>query len=87
MSAAQGELLGKAAGSVKPGGALVYATCSMFTRENETVVRAFLDSHADFRPEPVPHPLTGAPTGGMVRIWPWEGDCDAMFASRLRRLG
>lgn len=85
MAAMQAGILRSAASGVKPGGALVYATCSMFRRENEDIVRAFLAETPQFRLEPFPHPLTGAASPGMVCILPWEGDCDAMFAARMRR--
>lgn len=79
-------ILTAAAGAVKPGGVLVYATCSLFRAENEGVVAAFLAARPEFALEPVPHPLTGAPTDGQVMTWPWDGDCDAMFTARFRRL-
>jgi 16S rRNA (cytosine967-C5)-methyltransferase len=85
LAATQLQILQAAATGVKPGGVLVYATCSLFRRENEEVVRAFADSAPEFELEPFVHPLTGAPTPGFVQFWPWEGDCDAMFAARFRR--
>jgi 16S rRNA (cytosine967-C5)-methyltransferase len=81
----QAKLLRAAAAGVKPGGVLVYATCSLFDRENRQIVEEFLCERPEFRLEPVTHPLTGAPTDGLVEIWPWDGDCDAMFAARMRR--
>ena len=85
MAELQQTLLNGAADGVRPGGALIYATCSLFVRENEYVVHRFLQQHPRFRLEPFAHPLTGTPTRGTVQIWPWEGDCDAMFAARMRR--
>ena len=85
LTETQLHILQAAASGVKPGGVLVYATCSFFKRENEGVVRAFAASAPEFELEPFDHPLTGAPTPGFVQIWPWEGDCDAMFAARFRR--
>lgn len=81
----QARLLENAAGTVRPGGTLVYATCSLFRLENEDVVHGFLAGHPEFSLEPFAHPLTGAPVPGTLMIWPWDGDCDAMFAARLRR--
>lgn len=78
-------ILRDAAAAVRRGGSLVYATCSMFERENGGVVREFLSQSREFALEPFDHPLTGIPCDGMARIWPWEGDCDAMFAARMRR--
>lgn len=78
-------LLTHAATAVRPGGVLVYATCSMFRRENRQVVEAFLGAETGFVLEPFAHPLGGLQTDGTLQTWPWDGDCDAMFAARLRR--
>ncbi len=85
LAALQLEILTAAAGGVRPGGVLIYATCSIFPAENEEVVAKFLATHADFAPDPFPHPLTGAPTAGMMNVLPGQADCDQMFAARLRR--
>jgi 16S rRNA (cytosine967-C5)-methyltransferase len=85
MAALQGRILRAAASGVKRGGTLVYVTCSLFKRENAEVVSAFLAESAGFALEPFAHPLTGAYANGMLQIWPWEGDCDAMFMAKLRR--
>ncbi|MBK6848557.1 MAG: RsmB/NOP family class I SAM-dependent RNA methyltransferase [Proteobacteria bacterium] len=82
----QHRLLAAAARAVRPAGVLIYATCSLLARENEGLVASFLAAHPEFAVEAFAHPLTGAPCeGGMLQIWPWEGDCDAMFVARLRR--
>ncbi len=86
LVARQERLLHGAASGVKPGGRLVYATCSLFMAENEGVVQSFLRTHRDFRREDVVHPLTGEHASGCVTLWPWEGDCDAMFVACLRRV-
>ncbi len=85
LAGTQLQILKAAATGVKPGGVLVYATCSFFRRENEEVVRAFAESAPEFALEPFPHPLTGEATPGFIQFWPWDGDCDAMFAARFRR--
>jgi 16S rRNA C967 or C1407 C5-methylase (RsmB/RsmF family) len=48
----QADILAAAARLVRPGGRLVYATCSLLTAENEEVVGTFLASHADFAVAP-----------------------------------
>ena len=87
MAALQSRILRAAAAGVKPGGVLVYATCSLFRKENAEVVSAFLAESPQFAPEPFAHPFSRAPIAGMTQIWPWDGDCDAMFIARLRRRG
>ena len=81
----QAAILDAACNAVKPGGVLVYATCSVFTRENRDVVAGFLARHADFRLDPFASPLTQEPTDGCLQLWPWDGDADAMFVARMRR--
>ena len=85
MAAIQLEILRNAARALKPGGTLVYITCSMFGVENEDVVEAFLGETDEFNLESFPHPLGGERCRGMVAIRPWEGDCDILFAARFRR--
>ena len=85
LNALQAKLLANAADAVMPGGTLVYATCSMFTRENQAVVRQFLTEHPDFALAPYSCPLTGTECDGMQQLWPWDGDCDAMFMAKMRR--
>jgi len=78
-------ILRRAAGAVRPGGVLVYATCSLFRQENEEVVDAFLGEESGFALEPFTDPLTDEETDGRLQIWPWTANSDAMFISRLRR--
>lgn len=78
-------ILDAAAPAVKPGGRLVYATCSVLVRENASVVQAFLAAHPEFSLVPTTHPITGAPTTGMIQFLPWDTDNDAMFAAVMRR--
>ena len=85
LAALQLQLLSNASSAVAPGGTLVYATCSMFTRENQKVVEAFLAAHEDFDLKPFISPLTGAETQGVCQFWPWDSDCDAMFTAKFQR--
>jgi 16S rRNA (cytosine967-C5)-methyltransferase len=85
ITVVQRDLLANAGGGVKPGGTLVYATCSLFRRENEGVVEGFLARHAEFALAPFAHPFTGDMTTGLCTFWPWDGDGDAMFVARLVR--
>lgn len=79
-------LLNACAHQVRSGGHLVYATCSLFRAENRAVVDRFLTRTPSFALAPFPHPITGAPTDGQTMFWPWDGDHDAMYVARLRRL-
>ncbi len=79
------QLLTNAAQAVKPGGTLVYSTCSMLRAENQGVVEKFLAANPDFVLTPHANPIDGKPTLGMSQIWPWQGDCDAMFTAKMTR--
>jgi len=81
----QKRLLANASPCVKPGGVLVYATCSMFKEENIEVIKEFLANHRDFILEPFQSPLTAVQTPGYLQIWPWDSDCDAMFVAKFRK--
>ena len=72
---------------VRPGGVLLYATCTLLERENEDVVRAFLDKHKDFTLErfQVPGDFEGA-REGMVTFWPHRHGTDGFFFAKLRRM-
>ena len=86
LSRTQLEILDRASRRVRSGGVLVYATCSMFRKENGEVVKTFLETHKEFHLEPFLNPLTGERNDGIQQIMPWDGDCDASFAARMRRL-
>ena len=84
LVALQAVILERAARLVRPGGRLVYATCSMLPEENETQVDAFLSNHPDFRIDPptrFPAPLTGP----YLKLTPAQNGCDGFFAAALTR--
>lgn len=85
ISKLQSEILTNAATGVKPGGTLVYATCSICELENTAVVEKFLVENSDFSLDPFPNPLNGKNCSGMLHVYPWDGDCDAMFVARLKK--
>ncbi len=72
---------------VKPGGALVYATCSILARENESIVRAFLADNAEFSLESLSDelPVVALDDGQALRLWPHLHATDGFFAVRMRR--
>ena len=81
----QAEILEAAAKLVRPGGRLLYSTCTFNDVENEGSVANFLQDHADFAPEEFALPGLGASRGGMLRIWPHRARGDGQFAALLRR--
>jgi len=79
-------LLDAVAGAVKPGGWLVYATCSLEPEENEGQVNGFLERHPDFHRAPssdVPGELLTAQ--GDLFLFPPRHEVDGAFAARLAR--
>jgi len=85
MAQLQLDILSRASKAAKPGGVVVYATCSICEAENEAVVRAFLQQHPEFTLDGWLNPLTGTLTDGMLRVWPMDANCDATFVARLQR--
>jgi len=81
----QQAILAAAATMVRPGGRLVYATCSLEPEENEAVTRALIEARADFRPSPpatFPLPLEQ----GVLRCLPHRHGTDGFTAVRFRRI-
>jgi len=87
MSALQGSILRAAAGAVKPGGLLIYSTCSLEPEENEVQVEEFLSRNSGWKLEPPPAGTVPPETmdGGFLRILPQSHGSDGAFAARLRR--
>jgi 16S rRNA (cytosine967-C5)-methyltransferase len=93
LASLQSRLLDRAAELTKPGGLLVYATCSLEPEEGERQVEGFLARHGDFTLAPiaateVPGFEEALTSQGWLRILPChleQGGCDGFFAARLRR--
>ena len=66
----QAEILDSAARLVRPGGRLVYSTCTFNRAENEGTIASFLERHPEFSPEDFALPGLGASKDGMLRIFP-----------------
>ena len=91
LASAQGEMLWQLAAVVRPGGRLVYSTCSSEPEENEEVVRAFLAAHPDYRRE-TPRAFAASPglaalldDEGALKTLPFRDGLEAFYAAVLRR--
>ena len=82
----QGEILDAAAKMLRPGGRLVYSTCTFAPREDEEAVAAFLARHPDFAPEQVDAPWFTPGENGSFRLWPHKLLGEGHFAAVLRRM-
>jgi 16S rRNA (cytosine967-C5)-methyltransferase len=91
LASKQKTILDAAATLVKPGGRLVYATCSVLPEENEDVVDAFLATHAEFAQRNAAAELARAgialDTGAALKLLPDVHGCDGFYAAALERIG
>lgn len=85
LAVTQRTLLDKGARAVRPGGVLVYATCTLSRQENESIVARFLETSPEFTPAVFVHPLDGTTCTGQAWIYPWQGSCNGMFVARFVR--
>ena len=83
----QAEILHSAAQLVRPGGRLVYSTCTFAPEEDEEAVAAFLAGHPEFTPEEVTTPWFVPGENGSHRMWPHKLLGEGHFAAVLRRTG
>lgn len=82
----QAGILDAAAAMLRPGGRLVYATCTFAPQEDEEAVLAFLERHPEFEVEPVEAPwFTPAEPG--YRLWPHKLRGEGHYAAVLRKAG
>jgi 16S rRNA (cytosine967-C5)-methyltransferase len=93
LQSRQRAILAAAALLVKPGGVLVYGTCSLLSAENEAVVSSFETAHPGWEREPAASVLvrsgvtlgTGLDEDGCLRLSPDRDGTDGFFAARWRR--
>ena len=83
----QGEILHSAAEMVRPGGRLVYSTCTFAPEEDELAVAAFLEAHPEFVPEEVEAPWFVPGENGSHRMWPHKLLGEGHFAAVLKKTG
>lgn len=81
-------ILENAARYLRPGGVLLYSTCTLRAQENEAVTDRFLSAHPAFRREgfTLPGPA-GEVTAGETTLWPHRLHTDGFFLSKLRKEG
>jgi 16S rRNA (cytosine967-C5)-methyltransferase len=93
MCALQARILESACRLLKPGGRLVYATCSPLRREDEDVAAAFTAAHPEFKPLPMGELLAAAQVdraaeleaNGYFRSWPHRNGMDGFFAAAWQK--
>ena len=87
LPAMQRSILRAAATAVRPGGLLVYSTCSLETEENDAQIESFLSDNPAWRLEPPPEGSVPAAVldAGRLRVLPQRHGTDGAFAARLRR--
>lgn len=83
----QYEVLTGASAYVRPGGVLVYSTCTLNPSENEQVVQRFLQANPDFSLRPFDLGAAGICTDGMKTFFPHEDGCDGFFIAKMIRNG
>ena len=83
----QAEILHSGAALVRPGGRLVYSTCTFAPEEDEMAVATFLEEHPEFEPETVDAPWFDCSGSGMYRMWPHKLLGEGHFAAVLRKKG
>ena len=87
----QGEILRQAAPLIKPGGRLIYATCSILVEENEDQIESFLGEHPEFEVVPIGQVWAEAmetpcpSVGDYLRLTPAQHSTDGFFVAVLQR--
>ncbi len=70
---------------VKPGGRIIYSTCTVREEENKALAEAFLSENSDFVAEDFSLPGIGESENGMIQLWPQRHGTDGFFIAKLRR--
>ena len=82
----QRSILDNCARYVRPGGVLLYSTCTVLDQENNGMVDAFLEDYPEFELEPFALPHLGKQPG-RITFWPHIHGTDGFFVAKLRRKG
>lgn len=80
----QAEILEASSRLVKPGGVLLYSTCTVLERENQEQITSFLRRHREFRTEGFSLGRRNVPEGQLC-FWPQTDGCDGFFVCKMRR--
>lgn len=93
MTVKQAAILASSARLLKPGGRLVYATCSLLPQENEAIAQAFTAEQPTFKPLPAGEvleqlkiPAGNLISGDFLRLWPHRHATDGFFAAIWTRV-
>ena len=81
----QSAILANAAHYVKPGGTLIYSTCTILPQENEHIVQAFLRTNLQFQKESFSLPDPVGKTEGEVTLWPQRHQTDGFYICKMRK--
>jgi 16S rRNA (cytosine967-C5)-methyltransferase len=87
LSGRQKQLLSNAATTVKPGGLLIYSTCSVEPEENEEVRQSFLENNDKFESARLPFDSTVISSSDFARTWPHRHGVDGFFICAFTRKG
>ena len=85
LPAVQRRILEARCACVKPGGVLLYSTCTVLKRENEDVVTQFLDAHPEYAAEGFSLPGGISAPEGLCTLLPCDHGTDGFFIAKLRR--
>ena len=88
LTTLQRELLEAATSWIKPGGVLIYSTCTLHPDENQNLIQSFLTDHPNWQIYPPAQDSPVAPfvtDQGWATVWPHQQDMDGFFMERLRQ--
>ena len=85
LALTQRALLHAVAGSLKPGGRLVYSVCTLTRSETTAIADAFTAAHPELEPHPLPIAAPGAPDPSRVTLWPQDINANGMFIAAWKR--